>query len=258
MGWNAIRLGIAWPGAQPVDADRLDPSFVVNLQAILRLCEAHGIQVVLEMHGDMVGSANCGWGVPMWFSQRAAPELIGKPLQTALPYRLLRPFTHKFAINSSCGEDYKRWAKYAGDPNYNLLNECCTELNTGGNVAGLGYSTLAQATMDYLITAGPGRDAFVRYWRLVAEAVALFPAAVAIEPMNEPMSIERGSLFETWESVNDAVLAVVPDISMGVEDLAEGAVLPSWLARIEPGIDLSRRTREWLKRTNNLFYAWHW
>jgi hypothetical protein len=39
----------------------------------------------------MVGSAGCGNGVPMWFQQKAAPELIGKPLVTDFPYSLIMP-----------------------------------------------------------------------------------------------------------------------------------------------------------------------
>ena len=53
------------------------------------MCEKHAIHVVLDMHTDMVGSANCGWGLPMWLSKAAAPELIGKPLTTGLPYSLI-------------------------------------------------------------------------------------------------------------------------------------------------------------------------
>merc|ERR1711959_116711 len=34
-------------------------------------------------------------------------------------------------------------AKHAGDPNYNLLNECCQAMNSG-NPGGLGFTTLNQ------------------------------------------------------------------------------------------------------------------
>ena len=45
--------------------------------------------------------------------------------------------------------------------------------------------------MDYLIEEGPGRDDFVRFWRLMAEAVREHPSAFAAEWMNEPMTIRR-------------------------------------------------------------------
>lgn len=44
-----------------------------------------GIHVMLDNHGDMTGSANCGNGAPMWFQQKAAADLIGKPLTTDFP-----------------------------------------------------------------------------------------------------------------------------------------------------------------------------
>lgn len=83
--------GVVWAGAQPRDENALDPEFLRRLDAILNLTDAHGIavlfttwriyvfslfritqnlpppsvpiQVMLDNHGDMVGSAGCGNGV---------------------------------------------------------------------------------------------------------------------------------------------------------------------------------------------------
>jgi hypothetical protein len=71
--WNSIRLGVVWAGAQPRDEDQLDPAFLARLHALLNLTDREGIAVVLDNHGDAVGSANCGNGIPMWFSQKASP-----------------------------------------------------------------------------------------------------------------------------------------------------------------------------------------
>ena len=54
---------------------------------MLNLTDANDIAVVLDNHGDMVGSQGCGNGVPTWFQQKAAPDLIGKPLETHFPVR---------------------------------------------------------------------------------------------------------------------------------------------------------------------------
>ena len=97
----------------------------------------------------------------------------------------------------TCGDDDAKWAARAGDPNYNLLNECCQAMN-GPNPAGLGYTKISQKTMDYMINPGEGRDSFVKFWRLMAEAVVDHPSAVAFEPMNEPMTIYRKHAFNTW------------------------------------------------------------
>ena len=191
-GWNAIRLGVVWAGAQPRDEDALDPEFLARLHAVLDLTDAAGIHVVLDNHGDMVAGQACGNGAPAWVSRAAAPQLIGKPLATGFPYSLI-PSLEISTLDgyAACGSNASKWAAHAGDDNYNLLNECCIALNAGGNPAQLGWTTASQAVMDFIISPGPGRDAFVRYWRLLAAAVALHPSAFAAELSNEPMTIRR-------------------------------------------------------------------
>ena len=152
QGWNSIRLGersnltylpspgpirtircvagVVWAGAQPRDENALGPDFVERLHAVLNLTDKHGMHVVLDNHGDMVGSAGCGNGVPMWFQKKAAPEPIGNPLVTGFPYDL--PFVKalkQIQIKHTggydhCGDNATKWAAFVGDPNYNLLNEC--------------------------------------------------------------------------------------------------------------------------------------
>ena len=72
-------------GAQPREEDALDPEFLQRLHAVLDLCDDNDINVLLDNHGDMVGSAGCGNGVPMWFQQKVTVE-------TALPYLLSSSF----------------------------------------------------------------------------------------------------------------------------------------------------------------------
>ena len=60
MGWNTIRLGVVWAGAQPRDEDALDPGFLELLHDVLDLTDANEIHVILDNHGDMVGSAGKG------------------------------------------------------------------------------------------------------------------------------------------------------------------------------------------------------
>ena len=200
QGFNAIRLGVVWAGAQPHDENALDSSFLQRLHAVLNLTDSLGLHVILDNHGDMVGTAGCGNGVPMWIQRKAAPHLIGKQLRTGFPYNLpVKPLKENTQVEQvegyeHCGNNASMWAQYAGDPNYNLRNPCCLAMN-GPNPGGLGFSEISQATMSYVMTEGPGRDAFVRYWKLIAQAVVDHPSAFAAELMNEPMSIHRRDLF---------------------------------------------------------------
>eukprot|EP00038_Savillea_parva_P029793 m.73513 g.73513 ORF g.73513 m.73513 type:complete len:450 (+) comp8843_c0_seq2:98-1447(+) len=257
QGWNAIRLGVVWTGAQPRDEDALDPDFLQRLHAILNLTDRNNIYVILDNHGDMTGSAGCGNGVPMWFSQKAAPELIGKELKTDWPFSLVEP-VEKVAGYAFCAGNASAWALHAGDPNYNILNPCCQQMNSP-NPGGLGYTTLAQQTILYMVTPGPGRDDFVRYWRLMAHAASTHPSAIAAELMNEPMTIARRRMFDTWRAAADAIHAVVPDMAVSVCDVGEGAILPEWVEKIAgPGIGLDPSTVAWIKASTTLFYSWHW
>jgi hypothetical protein len=215
-GWNALRLGIVWAGAQPRDEDALDAGFLARLHATLALCDAHNLTVVLDNHGDMVGSLNCGNGLPAWFQRAAAPELIGAPLATGFPFDLVPSLQIAALIPPACASNASLWREASGRADYNLANPCCRAMNSGGNPGALGYSTLAQRSMDYLITPGAGRAAFVRYWRLVAEAVAGHPSAAFAELMNEPMTIWREQAFDTWREAGQAITAVVPDMGISV------------------------------------------
>ena len=117
-----IRLGVIWAGGQPTPAAALDADFVARLHAFLALCEEHDIRVILDVHQDAVGTAQCGEGIPMWYSKQHFAHRIGKPI--------LGP---KSSMKGNCSEvDTKSWAIAAGDPNYNLLNPCCLRWNAPG------------------------------------------------------------------------------------------------------------------------------
>lgn len=260
-GWNFIRLGVTWAGAQPRDEDVLDPDFTERLHAILNLTDANGIHVMLDNHGDMVGSAGCGNGIPMWFSQEAAPTLIGKRLRTTFPYNQIPQLTiNNVPGYDHCGRDAGKWAQYAGDPNYNLLNECCQALNSNWNEAGIGWTSMAQQTMDYSIKPGTGRDKFVRYWRLMAEAVKQHPSAFAFELQNEPITIQRAAMFETWRVATVAINEVIPDASVSFSDVGEESILPAFVTQIAGNMsfEILPETVEWIKASKTSFFSWHY
>jgi hypothetical protein len=208
----------------------------------------------------MTGSLNCGNGAPAWVQRLADPAgaMIGKPLVTGLPYSLVPGLdVASLPGYGVCGDNASAWAAHAGDPLYNLLSPCCAAMNDG-NPGGLGFTTLAQATIAFIMAPGPGRDAFVRYWRLLAEAVAGHPSAVAAEFMNEPMTIQRGDAFDTWREAGTAVSAVIPDMSVSVADTGEAVVLPPWAVPTAGDILISNVTLAWMRESPNVYLAWHW
>lgn len=273
VGWNSIRLGVIWAGAQPHDENALDPEFLQRLHAVLNLTDANGIHVVLDNHGDMVGPAGCGNGVPMWFQKKAAPDLIGKPLRTGLPYSSI-PLLRVSAVKGyqHCGRDAAKWAVHAGDPYYNLKNPCCQAMNAypsevddkgeliyNGNPPGLGFTTISQKTMDYMMQEGPGRDYFIRFLTLLAEAVKDHPSAFAVEPMNEPLTIRRKWMFDTWRTCAESINKIIPDMLVSICDVGQGSVMPAWVTQLTGGAaGIPKDIVEWIKNSNNLFYTWHY
>jgi hypothetical protein len=255
-GWNTIRLGVIWAGAQPNDENKLDEKFVENLHKILNLTDFFNINVILDNHGDMVGSQGCGNGVPTWVQKKAAGELFGKPLETAFPYNLFSN-VKKLPGYSECGNNLTKWEKFSGDPNYNLLNECCQLLNSG-NPGELGLTTISQKTMKYLFSNKDGRNYFCRYWRLMAEAVKDHPSAFMAELMNEPAYIFRKDLFETWKECSIEIIKVIPDMSVSLSETFQGSFIPRWLTWSFPFFRISRETELYIKNNKNLVYTFHW
>ena len=243
LGYNMVRLGVAWAGGQPDGGDALDPAWVARLQAFLELCHAHGIAVILDVHQDAVGSAVCGEGMPLWYSKLAVPGSIGKPV-TPIVGSFQQP-------DGTCGaNDTANWAAFAGDPDYNIKNPCCRILNQG-NWGALIPTWQAQATMLHLFSAA-GRAHYAKYMGLLSAAVDAYPAVVGIELMNEPPSVERWAMYATWHACYDAIRAASPDLAVGVMDTGEAALGLGTFG-------IKKEQVAWLKGGGtHLFYAFHW
>lgn len=254
QGWNAIRLIVVWAGAQPTASGALDAEWLRKFYAILDLCESHGIHVLLDPHQDAVGTANCGEGVPMWFSIMAVGKAIGKAL--VHEQSRLAPNLPVLAFeNGSCSaDDTASWASYAGDPEYNTRNPCCL-LNNQRGWSRIQFTSQAQDTLTFLF-GGNGRAYYVDYLRLLAAAVKNKPAAVALELFNEPLPIRPftvRAMFETWMEAYDAVQAEAPGLLVGLMTIGEGGI--PWYQTV-PFLPLSFQS--WARKQCHLFFAWHW
>ena len=52
-GFNAIRLGVLWAGTFPARRGAADGAYMASVRQIVKICEAHGIHVVVDMHSDV-------------------------------------------------------------------------------------------------------------------------------------------------------------------------------------------------------------
>ena len=79
----------------------------------------------------------------------------------------------------------------------------------------------------------------------MAEAVKDHPSAFAFELMNEPMTIRRAAMFDTWVESARAITEVIPDASVSIADTGEGSVFPSRLTKYFGGeIAISQVNRQ--------------
>lgn len=65
------------------------------------------------------------------------------------------------------------------------------------------------------------------------------PSAIAAELMNEPMTIRRRAMYDAWKDAAEAIMQVIPDMSVAICDIGEGAIIPAWVGEHSPGFALS-------------------
>lgn len=192
MGYNSIRLGVLWAGAEPTEG-LFNETFFAQVNAIVeRAGRAYGIYSLLDMHQDDLNEKYCGEGVPDW---AAVSEPDNFPLPLAHEPYPLDPQTG-WPAQSLC--DTKPWAGYQFTY---ALNNATGRLYR--NVDGL-------------------RDKFVRFWGKVAEHWAGSQYVLGYELLNEPWAgdviadpellvpgvTDRKYLQPMYDDINTAIRAV--------------------------------------------------
>ena len=164
----------------------------------------------------------------------------------------------KSTLTGDCSvTDFDGWAKFSGDPEYNVKNECCVQYNNPGGGWGkkLVPSVGVQAAMAHLIGTAVGRSSYAAYVGLLAAAVADHPAAVGIELMNEPPILnfraEEHKLYDLYEECYAAVRSVSDELAVGVADAGQ-------VPRYAGDEHLSSSNKKWLESATHLMYTFHW
>jgi len=110
-----------------------------------------------------------------------------------------------------------------------------------------------------MLTPGEGRDSFVKFWKLMAQAVVSHPSASFFELDNEPFSFERTKYFDTWKAAADAIHEIIPDASVSICDIGEMTFLPSWFPKFVDDLFISNKVLNWIQSGKaNVFYSWHY
>jgi len=166
LGLNVIRLGVMWPGLEPVRGE-YNITYLDQLEWIVRRAADFGIYTLLDMHQDVLSEAFCGEGIPGW-------AVVVKDLSDS----------KKFAAPKSA-EPYTAVAS-DGFP----TRQDCNQFNWPSY-----YSTYAASSaFESLYTNENGvLDAWAGFWSTVATRFRSLPSVLGYELINEPWA---GDVFE--------------------------------------------------------------
>ncbi len=73
-GFDVVRLPIAWSSLEPRPG-RFSPAYLSRIVRLVRLCTAHHLYVVIDMHTEDFGPAFGGIGAPRWLRVPLVPNL---------------------------------------------------------------------------------------------------------------------------------------------------------------------------------------
>jgi len=108
-GWNSVRLGLMWAGAEP-SRGQYNATYFEALRNITDRLGAKGIYTYLELHQDVLSEHFCGDGIPAW--------TVDDALNGTGAFAFPQPLTlhgYKFdahGIPSEADCNYSNWANY--------------------------------------------------------------------------------------------------------------------------------------------------
>ncbi|KAJ3104943.1 hypothetical protein HDU97_008691 [Phlyctochytrium planicorne] len=185
---NAIRLGVMWPGVEPVRGE-YNQTYLDIMKQIVSWCNDKGIYVLLEFHQgsndsscfrllivvkDSLSEKFCGEGLPLWAADSSS--------------RLDRIGVH--LPNSTVGFPRPAAPPYELDENSIPKREDCDKL--AWSTYHLTYAA-ANAYQNLYDNINGTRDAFAAYWKRVAQEFSEWPNVLGYDLINEPFA---GQVFE--------------------------------------------------------------
>ncbi|KAK3286242.1 hypothetical protein CYMTET_6190 [Cymbomonas tetramitiformis] len=155
-GMNVIRLGVMWPGVEPVRG-QYNETYLQIMTEIAAEAATYGIYTLADMHQDALSERFCGEGIPRWASQ--PNDIVPFPL----------PFSRKpfgtswngFPTRQECST--VSWSEVQFAP-----------------AATSAYQRLYDNSHDGLT------DSWGKFWAKVASAFGGAPELLGLELINEP------------------------------------------------------------------------
>ncbi|TPX37193.1 hypothetical protein SmJEL517_g00817 [Synchytrium microbalum] len=192
---NVIRLGIQWPGVEPVRGE-YNQTYLDVIKGIIQACSNKGIYILADFHQDSLSEKFCGEGLPLW----AADPSYKDTDKSGFPFPL----------------ENRPWKT---DENGIPSTEDCAKHNWPD------YQTTVSGSQAYqnLYDDKDGiRTAFGLFWRKVASELLEFDNILGYDLINEPFAgaiyknpallvpgaADRINLQPFYNSISDAIRTV--------------------------------------------------
>jgi len=228
IGLNFLRLGVMWPGTEPVRGD-YNETYLDQIEAVVDLAAQHGVYVMLDVHQDGLSEFFCGEGLPNWAVRR-----IEGPAKWDEPFHHPFPAPYDKFENSSC---------FYNEPKHNNAlfptRQACDNHKHGPSFGESTYET-SQGYQALWSNWNGTADAFAAMWGHVAKRFSGRPEVVGLNVVNEPFAgdfyhnplimvpwpsptnADRVNLQPVYDKVNAAVRAVDEDVLLFVAGVTWG------------------------------------
>lgn len=167
-GFNVVRLGVMWPGVEPV-LNQIDQSYLQAIKDLSEQLASRGVYTLADLHQDLGSRRFCGEGFPEHYVDAL---LQNKTSALALAPSFPAPFA-ELPLNSTGFPDLADCARLEFGAYYTTyaVGALWSELYTPGTELNRGFS---------------------RYWSAVATAFKGVPHLLGYELLNEPSGVCLG------------------------------------------------------------------
>jgi len=224
-GFNAVRLGVMWPGVETSDG-QYNATYLQIMRQLVDDLYQQGIYTIVDFHQDAFTQQYCGEGIPDWM----------------LP--MLEP------IKRTCSGVFPEVAKMIGEcqdfAHFNYSRDPATGFPEERDCLSRGFDMYSRT--PEVVSAWGNFFAFEAvqkkvqaYWRTVATAMAGAPGVLGYDLVNEPLGgnffadpsllkpghADRTILQPWYAELNKVIRAVDPDAIMMYEPTPFPDTFPS-------------------------------
>lgn len=226
-GFNVIRLGVMWPGVEPVEG-QYNHTYLQVIRQLVDDLYSHGIWTIVDFHQDAFTERYCGEGVPDWLLPKLEPvqrSCVGWLPEVAKIFGQCKSF---------------RDLNYSTDPKtgFPKTSDC---LSIGFDQ----YSRTPEVVTSWghFFSYDSVQQKFRSFWKTVVEALKNADGVLGYDLVNEPLNgdyfhdvhllnpgeADRRLLEPLYASLGEVIHAIDSDAILMYEPAPFPDTLPAYL-----------------------------